>query len=195
MGLKRMVLLGVGIAALFALWAPTYASAAEWLYEGNPIEEESDETLHKSGTVTWTTSLGSMSCQDHYTLTVKSNGKAEVTQVNITTKTCAGTGFYEGCKMVSDQPTDLPWQTDNLTPQGFTITDFTIDPIYNCSEEETEVLIEIPEVNVVPDNSSAITSFELAGEGTETIFGVELSVNLEGLMEVDEESSGKFGIE
>lgn len=87
MKMKKTALL-VGMALILAgLVAPAGASATGWLHEGTPLGAEDNNTVNFKGRLlSIQTALGDIICEYHPRLTLLGPSKAELTQVNLTTK-------------------------------------------------------------------------------------------------------------
>jgi hypothetical protein len=63
MRVRKMMLLPAGLLAVAAFGSPTWASAAQWTHEGEPLVENRQITL--KGTVSFLNALGSVDCTVH----------------------------------------------------------------------------------------------------------------------------------
>jgi hypothetical protein len=172
--LKKMMLLSSMALAAVAFAVPASASAqALWAHDGVPL---SHETVTFSGFAEFhlidSPVPASFGCVVHATVTIYNDPEAhgDVTDFEVTTETCEGTGVLKGCQLIGHSNTAEgagSWTVD-VTTEHFTITNVQITDAFNEGCAAPGAILHFPEITAAPDNAEEISSVTISGLGEST---------------------------
>lgn len=177
--IKKLTLLAFAVAALVAFAVPASASAAEWQFEGKPLEENATLTLSGFGAFSTGPSGAHGNLHAHITLEPGSTGTVDA----LTVTNCKGTGGLAGltCHGTSEK---LPW-TIHCNPGGTaTITSIQLKNTYTGTPIVTTLTGNI----IVSGEGGSLNHVSLAGEGT--LVNGSTPATVTGTLEADAESQG-----
>ncbi len=159
---KKMMLLASMALAAFAVAGPASASAHEW------TDNEAGFSGHLTQGLTGFISFGNpeagqnkFGCEAEVTLTMEGGSSTgQVTAFNVNTAACAHEGeLFEGCELVEDQATGLPWTVHITAETKITITNAEVFNRYeNCASGLTTAKVTAPDVTVTGTNAGAPTT-------------------------------------
>ncbi len=193
MNIRKIVVLASLVVAAAAFAVPAAASGAVWLHEGEPLEEHVEIGL-SGGQVFEVPGSGVMLCPVHATLTTEGGSTGQITEWEVATEGCLGTGQFAGCEAVASEALGLPWTVDvgaeNLTITG---SDITRSFAPGCGLESVE--FTTPEIEVHSETPAAISEVEFIGEGVAQLEpGGEAAYRTFGSFTVDGAAAGTYGI-
>jgi len=192
---KTMLLAGVALAT-FAV--PTMASAAGTLtHEGVPLPTAQPAAAQVSGFVEIDIPAiaSGYGCEAEAEVELASGHPSTGTSSLsvISTENCVGTGLYSECELEAHEIND-PFHVI-AGSEDFTVTKpggvMTLSTLFNANCIVPAGEITFAEVVVTPDNTQAISSVTLSGEGIDDV--TELPLLATGELVV--EPAGTYGIE
>lgn len=181
MSIKKMMLLAGMAMAVVAFAAPAMAVANEMTDEGTPVAAGTEAQL--SGTAKFTSIIffveSGIECNVHATLTAETAETGQ-TEFEITTSSCKGFGFLNGCEVVADELTGNPWETHVSSSNTLTVTDVTIHSTQDSECAMENIFLQFGEVTATVDDPASISSVTLSGTGMAN----ELSATASGELSV-----------
>jgi hypothetical protein len=164
MKLRTIALLATALFALSALAVPAVSSATTLLDESSELNDKDIpmEGLH----VIVTPKVGSISCMQRLTLTVK-NQTVTISKYELFPDTCTFTGRFANCTISKYTPEGLEWKVDvDKAPNAaLTIKDMTVSIEFagkDCPYVSMKFTYE--PMTGTPDNPKKITSFKFSGK-------------------------------
>jgi hypothetical protein len=187
----RTGLLGLVALLALALAGPAGAAAAEWQHEGAPLEEHTEIGLF--GSQIFTTSAGSMICENEATLTAEPGSTGRITNVR-TTKCMGLSGQMVGCTVVGTEQPAGAWPV-HVNPTDLTATKVTLRRTFNAGCPVKEIESTIPALTLTLVEPESITEIEYFGNGSASVNGGPAGkYELVGSWFVAGAASGTYGI-
>jgi hypothetical protein len=191
MNIRKIVVLASMVVAAAACAVPAAASGAVWQHEGEALEEHVEIGL-SGGQVFEVPGSGVILCPVHATLTAEGGETGQITEWDVATEECFGSGKFAGCEAVASEALGLPWGVD-VNAASLTITGSDISREFaGCGLGSVE--FTTPEIDVTTETPGAISEVEFIGEGTAHLEGGEAGYRTFGSFTVDGEDAGTYGI-
>lgn len=186
---RRIPFILIALLASALAGAPS-AAANEWVDGGEELPGEVAATF--TGVVGPVTALGTFECVVHGAVDLKPGGTGNLKSLEFTAKTCAGTGVLAGCKLEKYTLAGMPWLM-HATAIKIDVTKVDVKFEYDakCAVEESRSFY--PSLDLIPNNTAAISSTAIAGEGIVEIAGLELEAEATGELELS--PTGTYGIQ
>jgi hypothetical protein len=179
---RTVALLTAGALAMAALALPSLASASEWTFEGEPLQEEA--AVQVEGTYGYSSFYGSFKCGIEGEATLLPGDEGEIAELVTTSEPCEG--HFADCEVRPQFET--PWPIEART-KDILVTEATEKWLLSgCFF--SEIVME-GSMQLTPGNPSGITSLSLYGVMFDSITSIPLIVT--GELEVT--PAGTYGFQ